>query len=83
MLVSRPSIDFQSRKASSGRPTNLNRSLTALHSTQDVGEEVCRLLKKWRGLRHSIDRPIRDCSMLVSRYLKRTPSGIHARTVMT
>lgn len=83
MLVSHPLIDFQSRKASSGRPTNLNRSLTALRSTQDVGEEVCRLLKKWRGLRHSTDHPIRDCSMLVSRYLKRTPSGTHARTVMT
>ena len=66
MLVSHPLIDFQSRKANSGRLTNLNRSLTALRLTKDVGEEACRLLKKWRGLHRSTDRPIRDCSMLVS-----------------
>ena len=68
MLVSHPLIDSQNRKASSGRLTNLNRSLAALRSVWDVGEEACRLLKKWRGLRHSTDHPIRDCSVLVSRY---------------
>ena len=83
MLLSYPLIDFQNGKASFGRLTCLHRSLNALRSMQDVGEAVCRLVKKWRDLRHSIDHPIRDCSMLVSRYLKRTPSGIHALTVMT